>query len=376
MDLRKSTLNHLAEVSLSLSKHVISAHAKDANVVFSPLSIHVLLGMIAAGSNGPTRDQLLGFLKSESIEELNSLSSHLVTRVFADGEPLRGPHLSLANGVWVDQSLRFMPAFEEIVRNSYKAASGRVDFKKADEVVKEVNTWAEKETNGLIKDLLSSGSVEATTILIFANALYFKGAWKDIFMEYLTSDGEFFLVNGSSIHVPFMTGTKMQYARAFDGFKVLRREYKQGGDYSRRFSMYFFLPDAKDGLPALLEKVCSEPGFIEAHKPDRLVLLGKFRVPKFKIDFQFEVSDVLKGLGVMVGSSIDGESLFVSGMFQKAFIEVNEKGTEAAAVSHVRGGGYYEVELDFVADHPFLFVIREDVSAVVLFIGQLLNPLA
>ncbi|XP_012851512.1 PREDICTED: serpin-ZX-like [Erythranthe guttata] len=264
----------------------------------------------------------------------------------------------------------------------------------ADEVVKEVNTWAEKETNGLIKDLLSSGSVEATTILIFANALYFKGAWKDIFMEYLTSDGEFFLVNGSSIHVPFMTGTKMQYARAFDGFKVLRREYKQGGDYSRRFSMYFFLPDAKDGLPALLEKVCSEPGFIEAHKPDRLVLLGKFRVPKFKIDFQFEVSDVLKGLGVvlntplvvlpfcrgglteMVGSSIDGESLFVSGMFQKAFIEVNEKGTEAAAVSHVRGGGYYEVELDFVADHPFLFVIREDVSAVVLFIGQLLNPLA
>ncbi|EYU25362.1 hypothetical protein MIMGU_mgv1a023989mg [Erythranthe guttata] len=346
MDLRKSTLNHLAEVSLSLSKHVISAHAKDANVVFSPLSIHVLLGMIAAGSNGPTRDQLLGFLKSESIEELNSLSSHLVTRVFADGEPLRGPHLSLANGVW------------------------------ADEVVKEVNTWAEKETNGLIKDLLSSGSVEATTILIFANALYFKGAWKDIFMEYLTSDGEFFLVNGSSIHVPFMTGTKMQYARAFDGFKVLRREYKQGGDYSRRFSMYFFLPDAKDGLPALLEKVCSEPGFIEAHKPDRLVLLGKFRVPKFKIDFQFEVSDVLKGLGVMVGSSIDGESLFVSGMFQKAFIEVNEKGTEAAAVSHVRGGGYYEVELDFVADHPFLFVIREDVSAVVLFIGQLLNPLA
>ncbi|KAL8058878.1 hypothetical protein ABFX02_03G050200 [Erythranthe guttata] len=371
MDLRKSTLN-LAEVSLSLSKHVISAHAKDANVVFSPLSIQVLLGMIAAGSNGPTRDQLLGFLKSESVEELNSLSSLLVTHVFADGEPLRGPHLSLANRVWVDQKLsgiltRPLPV--------------------ADEVVKEVNTWAEKETNGLIKDLLSSGSIEATTILIFANALYFKGAWKDIFMEYLTSDGEFFLVNGSSIHVPFMTGTKMQYARAFDGFKVLRREYKQGGDYSRQFSMYFFLPDAKDGLPALLEKVCSEPGFIEAHKPDRLVLLGKFRVPKFKIDFQFEVSDVLKGLGVvlpfcrgglteMVGPSIDGESLYVSGMFQKAFIEVNEKGTEAAAVSHVRGGGYYEVELDFVADHPFLFVIREDVSGVVLFVGQLLNPLA
>ncbi|KAL7117137.1 hypothetical protein ACP275_03G053200 [Erythranthe tilingii] len=388
MDLRQSILSQ-TEVSLSLAKHVISAHAKDKNLAISPLSIQILLGIIANGSNGPTRDQLMGFLKSKSIEELNTLSSKLVPYVFANGEPLGGPRLSFANSVWVDQSLSFKPAFQEITHNAYRAAANRVDFQnKVVEAIKEVNTWAENETSGLVKEILSASSVDATTKLIFANALYFKGTWKEIFVEYLTRDDEFFLLNGSSIQAPFMTNRMRQYARAFDGFKVLRREYKQGTrDYKREFSMYFFLPDAKDGLPALLEKVCTEPGFIESHKPDRLVLVGEFRIPKFRIDFQLEVSEVLKELGVvlpfckgglteMVGSAIDGESLYVSGMFQKTSIEVNEKGTEALAVSRMCGGGCCDVELDFVADHPFLFVIREDRSGVVLFIGQLLNPLA
>ncbi|EYU25363.1 hypothetical protein MIMGU_mgv1a026330mg [Erythranthe guttata] len=127
MDLKKSTLNQ-AEVSLLLAKHVITAHAKDANVVISPLSIQVLLGMIANGSNGPTRDQLLGFLKSKSTQELNLLSSEVLTRVFADGEPLGGPRLSLANSVWVDRSLTLKPAFRDIVHNIYVAASDHVDF--------------------------------------------------------------------------------------------------------------------------------------------------------------------------------------------------------------------------------------------------------
>ncbi|KAG8377660.1 hypothetical protein BUALT_Bualt08G0056000 [Buddleja alternifolia] len=389
MDLRESIVNQ-NDVSLSLAKHLISTKAKDTNLVFSPLSIHVVLGLIAAGSRGPTRDQLLGFLKSKSAEQLDSLSSQLVTLLFADGGPLGGPRLTFANGVWIDQSLTFKPSFKDVVENAYKAASNHVDFQtKAVEATKEVNAWAEKQTNGLIKEILPSDSVDATTKLIFANAVYFKGAWNEKFDASKTKDHDFFLSSGSSIQVPFMTSAKKQYVHAFEDFKVLGLPYKQGED-KRKFSMYFFLPDSKNGLPSLLEKVGSESKFIERHLPYQEVVVGDFLIPKFKINFGFEASDVLKGLSLVlpfsgedglteiVESSSVGKNLYVSSIFHKSFIEVNEEGTEAAAASagviKLRGL-MVEEKLDFVADHPFLFVIREDMTGVVLFVGQVLNPL-
>ncbi|KAL8051397.1 hypothetical protein ABFX02_06G145300 [Erythranthe guttata] len=348
--------------------------------------------MVAAGSNDPTRNQIMGFLKSNSIQELNSLYSHLVTHVFTDGQQLGGPRLSMANGVWVDRCLTLKPAFREIVRNAYVAASSHVDFQtKANEVREEVNTWAEKETKGLIKNILPFGSVDALTRLIFTNAVYFKGIWDNKFDTSMTRHREFFLLNGSSIKVPFMTGLNKQYISEFDGFKVLRMPYKQGKDYTRKFSMYFFLPEAKDGLTDLLDKFASESRFIENHIPQSLVKVGDFRIPKFKIGFDIEASKILKGLGVglpfrigglteMVDSTIGAKLLCVAGIFQKAFIEVNEHGTEAAAATATRMGyrcamtTVEEKRVDFVADHPFLFVVREDISGVVIFIGQLLNP--
>ncbi|XP_047962639.1 serpin-ZX [Salvia hispanica] len=388
MDLEQSILNQ-TDVSVLLANRVISGHAKDANLVFSPLSIHVVLGLIAAGSDGPTRVQLLSFLKTKSTEELNSLSSQLVSLVLADASPLGGPLLSFANGVWVDRSLTFKPAFKDIVDNSYKAASDHVDFQnQAVEVTKQVNAWADKETNGLIKEVLPTGSVDASTRLILANAVYFKGAWNEKFDASETKDHDFFLLNGSSVKAPFMTSKKKQYVRAFDGFKVLGLPYKQGED-KRKFSMYIFLPEAKDGLPALIEKFSSQSGFIEQHLPHQQVKVGDFLIPKFKIAFDFEASEVLKGLGLvlpftggglteMVDSST-GKDLYVSNIFHKSFIEVNEEGTEAAAATAVvirLRALMVEDKLDFVADHPFLFVLRENMTGVVLFIGQVLNPLA
>ncbi|KAL8051399.1 hypothetical protein ABFX02_06G145500 [Erythranthe guttata] len=391
MELHRQSILNQTDVSFSLAKQLISTDFKDKNVIFSPLSIHILLGMIAAGSKGPTRDQMLGFFKSSSIEELNSLLAHHVTKVFADGEPLGGPCLSLVNGIWVDQSLSFKPHYEEIIQNGYRAASYRVDFlTKADEVIKEVNKWAENETNGHIEEILPPDSVDASTRLILANAVYFKGKWEEQFDASVTKDDEFFLLNRSSIKVPFMTSLERQYIRYFEGFKVLMLPYKQGDD-KRKFSMYIFLPDAKDGLPSLIEKAGSESGFIEKHLPLWDVEVGDFRIPKFKIEFEFRAGEVLKELGMvlpfscgdfteMVYSTITTptEKLFVSEIFHKAFIDVNEEGTEAAAVSVV---GVFQItclrtetKFDFVADHPFMFVIREDVSGMVLFIGQLLEP--
>ncbi|KAE9458518.1 hypothetical protein C3L33_09566, partial [Rhododendron williamsianum] len=387
MDL-KQLIRNQTEVSLSLAKQVSQSESKDSNLVFSPPLIHVVLGLIAAGSKGPTQSQVLSVLNSRSTDDLNSLTSQLVSLVFADGGPTGGPKLSFANGVWLDQSLSLKPSFKLVVDTVYKAALNHVDFQtKAVEVTNEVNQWAEKETNGLIKEVLPSDSVDDSTRLVFANALYFKGAWTEKFDASKTEDQEFHLLNGSSVQAPFMTSKKKQLVSAFDGFKVLRLPYKQGED-KRRFSMYFFLPDAKDGLSALMEKVSSESGFLDRHLPYQREIVGEFWIPKFKFSFGFEASKVMKGLGLVLPFSggegliemVDSPSvgLYISSIFHKACIEVNEEGTEAAAASAcvMTWDCYVEPQVvDFVADHPFLFVIREDMTGVVLFIGQVLNPI-
>ncbi|CAA2944473.1 serpin-ZX-like [Olea europaea subsp. europaea] len=366
MDIRESVSNQ-NDVSLLLAKHLVSTKASDANLVFSP----------------PDFKSANKFLKFKSTEELNSVSSQLVTLVFTDG----GSRLSFVNGIWVDRSLSLKPTFKKIVKNAYNAAASHVDFQtKASEVTEEVNLWAEKETNGIIKEILPSGSVDCLTRLIFANAVYFKGAWKQKFDSSNTNDDNFFLLNGSSVQVPFMTSNKKQYIRAFSGFKVLGHPYEQGED-KRKFSTYFFLPDAKDGLPALLEKIGSESGFLDNHLPYRQEVVGAFRISKFKISFGFEASEVLKGLGLVLPFSRNGltemvdtpvaQSLFVSNIFHKMFIEVNENGTKtAAATAGVVSEKCLPVKWDFVADHPFLFVVREDTTGLLLFIGQIHNPLS
>ncbi|KAH7841217.1 hypothetical protein Vadar_027198 [Vaccinium darrowii] len=385
----KQLIRSQTDVSLSLAKQISQFESKDSNLVFSPILIHVVLSLVAAGSKGPTQAQILTLLNSKSTDDLNSLSSQLVSLVFADAGLTGGPRLSFANGVWVDQSLSLKPSFKQVVDTIYKAALNHVDFQtKAVEVTNEVNLWVEKETNGLIKEVLPSDSVDESTALIFANALYFKGAWTEKFDEAKTRDQEFRLLNGSSVQVPFMTSEGDQFLRASHSFKVLRLPYKQGED-QRRFSMYFFLPNAKDGLSALMKKASSESGFLDGgYMPYQAVKVGEFRIPKFKISFGFEASKVLKGLGLvlpfsgdeglteMVDSTSVSRNLYVSSIFHKSFIEVNEEGTEAAAASACLM--YLDCcveEIDFVADHPFLFVIREDNTGVVLFIGQVLNPL-
>lgn len=170
--------------------------------------------------------------------------------------------------------------------------------------------------------------------------------------------------------------------REFDGFKVLGLPYSQGED-KRRFTMYMFLPNEKDTIAFLIEKIGSQSGFLERHMPGEEVDVGRFMIPKFRISFGFEASDMLKELGLVLPFTNEGltemadEGLGVSGINHNAFLDVNEEGTEALALSTMYlTSGFRREPVDFVADHPFLFVIREDVSGEVLFMGQVVNPSA
>ncbi|KAJ0963411.1 hypothetical protein J5N97_028533 [Dioscorea zingiberensis] len=382
MDLRDSIANQTS-FALRLANHVGARIAADSNLAFSPLSLHVVLGLIAAGSKGPTRDQILSILGSASPDDLSSLSSQTVSVVLADASGGGGPRIVFSNGVWVDASASLKPSFKQIVTETYKAEAKAVDFQsKADEVAKEVNSWVNNMTSGLIKELLPSGSIDHNTRLVFGNALYFKGAWDKKFDATETTDSEFHLLNGSSVQVPFMTSKEKQFLSAHDGFKVLGLPYKKGID-ERQFSMYLFLPDTQDGLWSLSEKL-RDIGSLDRYLPGNKVAVGKFKIPRFKVSYGFEASDVLKGFGLDLPFSVncdltemvDAQNLYVSSIFHKSFIEVNEEGTEAAAASAVvvKFGSCLSIPLDFVADHPFMFLIREDLTGVVMFIGHVLNP--
>uniref|UniRef100_A0A7N0SWJ7 Serpin domain-containing protein n=1 Tax=Kalanchoe fedtschenkoi TaxID=63787 RepID=A0A7N0SWJ7_KALFE len=386
MDLREAIASQ-TDVTLTLTNRLIATEATSKNLIYSPVSIHVVLSLIAAGSKGQTLDQLLSFLKSKSSDDLGTFVSHLVDVLLADGAGNGGPKLAVANGVWVDASLKLKAKFEQVVSGVYKAAAKQVDFQtKHVEVTSEVNSWANEKTSGLIKDILPAGSVDHTTRLILTNAIYFKGSWTQQFDASATKDHDFHLLTGIPVKAPFMTSKKKQFVAEFDGFKVLGLPYKQGED-KRQFSMYIFLPDAKDGLPALTENLGSGSGFLDKHIPRSKVPVGQFLIPKFKISFGFEASKVFKGLGLVspftgpeglteMVDSPQSLDLYVSSIFHKAFIEVNEEGTEAAAATAgLIARMSYQMPTDFVADHPFLFFIRENMTGVVLFIGHVLNPL-
>lgn len=254
-----------------------------------------------------------------------------------------------------------------------------------------MNLWAEKETNGLVKDLLSPWSVDRSTYLLFANALYFKGSWNEPFDVSDTKLYDFYLLNGTSVKVPFMTSKKKHFIKVCNGFNVLRLPYKRGNDI-RKFSLYVFLPDRKNGLGDLIEQLTSK-AFLESNLPHEEVEVGHFRLPRFNISYQFNARDAFIAMGLDAPFNFGltkivdpsackmahprvSKIINVSDIIQKSFIRVNEEGTEAtfAGVSCFGTSMRFPTRINFVADHPFVFLIREDLSGTLLFIGQVVYP--
>ncbi|XP_023637436.1 serpin-Z2 isoform X1 [Capsella rubella] len=411
MDLQEA-MKKQNDVALLLVGKVISAVAKHSNLVFSPALINSVLTMTAATTETETlRSFILSFLKSSSTDELNAVFREIASVILVDGSKRGGPKISAVNGVWIEKSFSCNPEWKDLFENFFKATFSQVDFRskcleresyisysmsasiliciyvffgsvlvvdfvimvfvvlKAEEVRMEVNSWASRHTNGLIKSVLPHGSVTDETIWIYGNALYFKGAWEEKFNKSMTKRKPFHLVNGKQVHVPFMKSYERQYIGVYNGFKVLRLPYRQGdNDTSRQFSMYIYLPDENDGLDNLVEKMTSTDGFLDNHIPSWTVEVGDFRIPKFKIEFGFKASSVFDfDLGVS--------------LYQKALVEIDEKGTEAAAATYMVGNKvslcsrrHTPLRIDFVADHPFFFMIREDKTGTVLFAGQIFDP--
>ncbi|TVU18667.1 hypothetical protein EJB05_34777, partial [Eragrostis curvula] len=313
----------LTAFALRLAKQLAAAAAKDegggkhANLVFSPVSIYSALALLGAAS----LDELAEFLRGVTECALADLP---------DGG---GPLVSLACGVWHEKTVALNPAYRAVAVESYKAETRAADFlNKAEDAREEINKWVSKATNRLIKSILPPDSVHRDTRLVLANAIYFK-ATSD------TEDGTFYHLDGSRVRVAFMSSRRNRLIAQDIGFKVLKLPYKSTSHFGKHFSMCIFLPDARDGLPSLVEKMAAaSPSFLWDSLPaGREVEVGKFRLPKFKLSFSSEMNDVLKAMGLkdvfepgkanLSNMLEEGDrSLVLEHIFHKSVIEVNEKG--------------------------------------------------
>ncbi|KAK8960073.1 Serpin-ZX [Platanthera guangdongensis] len=341
-----------------------AAAAPGFNFVFSPLSLTASLSLTAFGARGETLWQLLSFLGCPTLDHLHYASGHLSKAVRAVDRELI---LSFVNGAWLDRSMEINSSVAAVASSMYGAAIHPIDIRQASLEQNKINSWIEKKTNGIIKNLIPDSTINILTRLILANVLYFKGKWKDKFDNSMTKTDKFYLLNGSTIHAPFMSSKKKEFISSYNGFEVLKLLYKKEGDDqdSRSFSMPLFLPNERNGLHDLIKRIVSTPNFVQEHVPRGRVDVGRFMVPKFKISFDFEASDVLKQLGLkslFSSSSADLGGmclelsrvgwLFVSSILHKAAIEVDEEGTTSAdATVSVVSLLCYSPSVDFIADH-------------------------
>ncbi|PWA75775.1 Serpin domain-containing protein [Artemisia annua] len=365
---------------------------KNGNFVCSPFSLEIILGMLAAGAEGETLKQLLEFLGHESIDELLTKSP---TKILSGSAG--DVDFTLANGVWVDKKVEpVRSCYQWVLKTIYKAKATYVDFEnqeKRNEVVKEINSWVRKETKGLIPKIAEKSDFNEDDLVVFVNALYFKGAWYQPFIPCLTRNYYFHLINGKKVSVPFMTQYRRLGYGCFKDYKMIQLPYKSGDQLSE-FSMYIFLPHEKDGLQSLLEHFHSDDALFRGDFDLKWTTFDALLIPKFKISCTFKPQDVMQLMGLTLPfkstnkelSGIVGmkglydDMLYVSKILQKSFIEVDEEGTEATVVTSLglSGGGPGpppKPKPVFVADHPFMFMIREDTSKAVLFVGAVLNPL-
>jgi serpin B len=292
-----------------------------------------------------------------------------------------GYEMHVADALWAQKNEHFRESFLSLVQSDYGAGFHQVDFQTSPEAVRgDINRWIEKQTNDKIKDMLGPGSITPMTRLVLTNAIYFKGTWVNEFNLRATRPDAFHVTPSQSVQAPFMHRTGGY--RYLDGgtFQALELPYR-GGD----LSMVILLPKQMDGLPGLEQSFTAEAlseWTQEFHYADRVVL----SLPRFKMTQQFELSNTLAAMGMPQAftsrANFSGMSansgLKISAAIHKAFVDVNETGTEAAAATSTiiaaTAMRMPEPPIVFNADHPFLFLIRDVKSGSILFLGRVADP--
>jgi serine protease inhibitor len=355
---------------------------KDGNVFLSPYSISNALAMTYAGARGNTAAQMKTTLHFNLADERLHpafarliASLHDIKKEKNEPEPLQ---LVVANRLWGQKDFGFLPDFLKIGADNYKAGLQEVDYIKNTEAAREtINAWVEKQTNQKIKNLLAKGILTVDTRLVLTNAIYFKANWREPFNETLTKNAKFHLADGKSVETPMMAGNVSTNFADLGAFTMVSLPYS---DY--RYSMIVLLPKKKDGLADLEKKLTATD--LTAWIKKMSYHAVNVKLPKFKVTAEFQLNETLKQMGMADAFTISKadlsgmttrQKLYLSAVVHKAYVDVNEKGTEAAASTAVVASvTSAPPPATFHADHPFLFLIHDRTTGSILFAGRLANP--
>jgi len=367
-----------ANISNGLNRFSSNLHERlargDRNLVLSPYSIASALSMALAGARGETAGEIAKVLGQNDSPEYHAGFAAMAAAM-AKSANTGGNVFLDANRVWLQQDFQVLPDFLRTLASTYRAPAATVDFIRGAEAARQqINSWTESQTKGRIRDLFGPGSLQADTRLVLTSAVYFYGKWERAFRPSETRPAPFTLGSGTKVQTDFMNQTgRFGYAETAAG-QFLEMRYDGTG---MAFDIVLPRPGAPLETPTP-ERLAAWTGAMH----DRKVHVS---VPKFRVEAEFSLADALSGIGMPSAftgqadfSGIDGRrDLVIAKVVHKAFIDVAEQGTEAAgatgmAVSLVA----MPINPDpvFRADRPFVFLIRDTRTGLVLFTGRLMDP--
>jgi serpin B len=359
---------------------------EEGNLFYSPHSISLALAMTYAGARGETAEQMAQTLRFLLAQDrlhpaFNWLDRELAKRGGgAQGKDGEGFRLNIANAIWGQRNYTFLSDFLDVLAENYGAGLRILDFMTEPERSRRtINDWVSDQTEGRIKDLIPPDAIDELTRLVLTNAIYFNAAWEHPFERRMTANRPFYLLHGGQVTVPMMRQTKFHGYAEGEGYQAVELLY-DGGE----LSMVILLP-ASGNFPAF------EQG-LQAQKVNDIISdLQRIEViltmPRFEFDSEFSLKDTLAGMGMPIafipyeadfsGMTGNREPLFIRDVVHKAFVAVDEAGTEAAAATAVVVPPAMPGRLvELTIDRPFIFLIRDIETGAILFVGRVLNPAA
>lgn len=350
---------------------------QDKNILISPFSISVALAMTLNGAAEATEQTMTDTLQLEGNDsEMINTSYALLLQALKTSDP--NVTLAIANSLWADQHFTFNQDFLQRNIDYFGAEVSTLDFKDQNSV-DTINQWVDTNTNGKIEKILER--IDETDILFLINAIYFKGAWQTEFDPADTRDNTFHLADGSQKQVPMMTREDQYPSYYAADFTAISLPYGNG-----RVSMYIFLPSQNSSLDQFLEDLNAEnwQNWIAQFSEQKIWL----QIPKYKFEYKTNLKNVLStlGMGIAFDESLANfnrmvsddviltRNLFISRVDHETYIEVNEEGTEAAAVTNV-GISVTSAPPQFIVNRPFFFAIHDNETKTVLFMGTVVDPM-
>ncbi len=371
--------------------HQLAGGSED-NLFFSPFSISLALAMVHAGAAGKTEQQMADAMNFHLPQErlhpaFNALDQYLASCSSGEGDD--GFTLHSANALWGQEGHGFLTTYLDILARNYGGQVREVDFRTCPEDARQqINCWVSEATAKRIEDLIDPGAIVCSSRLVLANAVYFKAKWDLPFEEEDSRPGHFSCLNGEQVEVPMMRQTGLMkhfnYSQG-DGFQAVALDYKE-----RSIAMTLLVPDAGryDEFETSLDNDLFQT-ILQDMETQRVNLT----MPKFKLETSLVLRDSLVDMGMpnafdrskaefqgMDGQSClagDDECLSISNVIHKAFVAVDEAGTEAAAATAVMMMGASAVPespIELVVDRPFIFLIHDRNTGAILFLGRVANP--